>query len=437
MIRKPTALGAQLALLTWCAFIVPAQLYLAIPLAPHIQDGFDTSRATASWTGSAFALTYAIGFLIFGQLSDRDGRRQVMVGGLVGLAVATAGVCVSPNWALFVFFRAAQGLAAATFAPVALVWVSEKVPGQRRGAALAVLTTGLIGAGLVGQLYGTATLELMSWRWMFLTASIPYLVLALLLHTMLEAGGGRKSASLGTVYRPVGRLLTQRPTVSVFLASLAVFGSFVGMYAVLNDRLMSAEHFTSAGLLAVQGIGCLGLLAAPALHWLARTPVSPRTQTLLGFSVAAAGIVVTQIDTNWLVPVAGSIGYVAGISLVVPGLVGLLARHAPHERAAAVGFNTFVLFVGAAIVPLVVDHFSYRSSMAILAVVLLAAAGVIAAGVPRPADPADRLGAGPLGADPPGAGRSAVAVGVTTAGPAAAGGRAGRSPRDLPERAGG
>jgi hypothetical protein len=222
---------------------------------------------------------------------------------------------------------------------------------------------------------------------MFATASIPYLVLALLLRTVLQADGGGKAASLGTVYRPIARLLTQRPTASVFVAALAVFGSFVGMYAVLDDHLTSTEHFGSAGLLAVEGIGCVGLLAAPTLHWLARAPVSPRTQTLLGFNVATTGILVAQIDANWLVPVGGSVGYVAGISLVVPGLVGLLARQAPQERAAAVGFNTFVLFVGAAIAPLLVNHFSYHSSMAILAAALLAAAGIIATGVPRAADP--------------------------------------------------
>jgi YNFM family putative membrane transporter len=404
MTRNPTALGAQLALLTVCALVVPAQLYLAIPLAPHIQGSFHTSHTAASWTGSAFALAYAVGFLIFGPLSDRYGRRQMLVGGMVGLAAATAGICLSPDLVLFFFFRAAQGLAAATFAPVALVWVAEKASGERRGAALAVLTTGLLGAGLAGQLYGTATLDVMPWRWMFVTASIPYLVLAVLLHTVLEAGGERKSASLGTVYRPVARLATQRSTASVFLAALAVFGSFVGMYAALDDHLTSTEYVTSAGLLAVEGIGCLGLLAAPTLHWLARAPVSPRTQTLLGFSVAATGILVEQIDTTWLVPVAASVGYVAGISLVVPGLVGLLARHAPDDRAAAVGVNTFMLFVGAAIAPLVVDHFSYRSSLAMLAAALLAAAGVIAAGVPR----------------------SAPAVVLTTAGPAATVGRAGR-----------
>lgn len=388
MARKPTAFGTQLALLTGCALVVPAQLYLAIPLIPHIRDSFGSSLAAASWTSSAFALAYAIGFLIFGPLSARYGQRQVLVGGMVGLGVATAGVSVSRELALFLIFRAAQGLAAATFAPVALVWVAEKAAGERRGAALSILTTGLLGAGLAGQLYGTAALNLMSWRWMFVIAVIPYLVLAVLLHTVLEGGGAKKSVSLSTVYRPIARLVTQRSTASVFMAALAVFGSFVAMYAVLADRLTSTEHLTSAGLLAVEGVGCLGLLAAPTLHWLARTPINPRTQTLLGFGVAATGVLVEQIDTNWLVPVAGSVGYVAGISFVVPGLVGLLARHAPRERAAAVGFNTFVLFVGAAIVPLLVDQLSYHSSMAILAATLLVAAGVIATGVPRSVEPA-------------------------------------------------
>jgi hypothetical protein len=97
------------------------------------------------------------------------------------------------------------------------------------------------------------------------------------------------------------------------------------MYTALNDHLTSTENFTAVALLAVERIGCLGLLA------------------------------------------------------------GLLAHHAPRERAAAIGFNTFMLFVGAAIVPLAIGHFPYHSSMAILAIALLVAAGAIAAGVQRSA----------------------------------------------------
>jgi YNFM family putative membrane transporter len=74
--RRPVAFLRQLVLLAVCGLLVPAQLYLAIPLATPVQVSFAASESAAAWTGSAFSLAYAIGFLVFGPLSDRIGRRR-------------------------------------------------------------------------------------------------------------------------------------------------------------------------------------------------------------------------------------------------------------------------------------------------------------------------------------------------------------------------
>ena len=186
--RKPVAFGRQLALLTVCALIVPAQLYLALPLGPFLEDAFRISPAAASWATSAFALAYAFGFLFFGPWSERVGRRRVLTGGMVGLAITTAGASLAPNLAVLIIFRVTQGLMAATLAPVALIWVTEKAPARLRSRALAILTTGLLGAGLMGQVYGTGMLAVVSWRWMLMTAAGAYLLLAWLLHESIEEG---------------------------------------------------------------------------------------------------------------------------------------------------------------------------------------------------------------------------------------------------------
>jgi predicted MFS family arabinose efflux permease len=377
--RPPAAsFRAQLALLAVCALVVPAQLYIAIPLRAHLHDGL-----AAAWAGSAFAIAYAAGFLVFGPLSERLGRRRVLVGGLVALTAATVAVAVAPGPVAFVAARAAQGLAAASFGPAALVWVAENAPPARRGAALAVVTTALIGSGIAGQLYGTAALAVLDQRWVFALAAVPYAVLAAALQLRMDADTPRHPVTLRAVYRPLLRVVRTAPVVSVFLASLTVFGSFVALYATLDAHLVGVERFSAADVLAAEAIGCLGLLAAPALHALPRVPVGPRTQVLLGFGTAAAGITVAQLTAaGWVVPVLGSIAYIAGVSLVVPGVVELLARHVPAERAGAVAVNTFMLFVGASVAPFLVAGLGYRTTLAVLAGTLLAAAAVVAVGVP-------------------------------------------------------
>jgi predicted MFS family arabinose efflux permease len=368
--RPPAAsFRAQLALLAVCALVVPAQLYIAIPLRAHLHDGL-----AAAWAGSAFAIAYAAGFLVFGPLSERLGRRRVLVGGLVALTAATVAVAVAPGPVAFVAARAAQGLAAASFGPAALVWVAENAPPARRGAALAVVTTALIGSGIAGQLYGTAALAVLDQRWVFALAAVPYAVLAAALQLRMDADTPRHPVTLRAVYRPLLRVVRTAPVVSVFLASLTVFGSFVALYATLDAHLVGVERFSAGDVLAA---------AAPALHALPRVPVGPRTQVLLGFGTAAAGITVAQLmAAGWVVPVLGSIAYIAGVSLVVPGLVELLARHVPAERAGAVAVNTFMLFVGASVAPFLVAGLGYRTTLAVLAGTLLAAAAVVAVGVP-------------------------------------------------------
>ncbi|MBD0421689.1 MFS transporter [Streptomyces sp. TRM S81-3] len=375
--RDGPGFSVQLALLVAMAFAIPAQLYLAIPVAEQIQSSFRVDEATASWTGSAFTLTYAAGFLVFGPLSDRVGRRPVLALGALATAVVTALTALSPSMGWFITCRALQGLAAATFAPVALAYVADRAPEARRPASLSFITTGLLGAGLLGQAFGHFVVAHADWPTAFWPTAVVYAVAALALWRLLAPGTAASTTAWSSVFLGMARLIRSPGPAAVFASAITVFSSFVAMYAVLNPHLRDTFGVGQGGLLLVQAVGAVGLIVGPVVNRLFGGS-GPRVLTVAGFVTAGAGLLLEQLSGALAAVVGGSLVFVAGISLVVPGLVGLLHQLAPQHRGAAVAFNTFVLFIGASLGQLAAAHAGYHMMLGVLAGSVILAAATVA-----------------------------------------------------------
>src|SRR5918995_1965519 len=148
---------APLAVLVSCALLVLGQLYLAITLAPVIREVLEGSaEATAAALGTTYALAYGLGFMIFGPLSDRYGRKPILVPGMVVLAIATAGLAAAWSLPVVAVLRFVQGFVAASFAAAALAYVGEALPPRWRPTGIGAISTAFLTAGILGQVYAQA-----------------------------------------------------------------------------------------------------------------------------------------------------------------------------------------------------------------------------------------------------------------------------------------
>jgi MFS transporter, YNFM family, putative membrane transport protein len=380
---------APLAVLVSCALLVLMQLYLAIPLAEVISRVFGAGRpAAAAALGTTYSLAYGLGFLIFGPLSDRYGRKPILVPGMVALALATAGLAAASSLPMVAVLRSVQGLVAASFAVVALAYVGEALPPRWRSTGIGAMSTAFLVAGILGQVYAQAVAYAVDWRWIFGLAAPALAIGAIAIAiVLLEPARSGTPVSWGGKYRELGALAVRRELALPYAANVPVLFSFVAMYAALGPLLEAQFGLTHNGVVLVRLAGLPAMLLAPVAGWLVGRH-GPTRVAVAGYSIAAVGLIGQAISVGalWAL-VLTSVVFVAGIATTIPALIALVGGRGGSSRAGALAISGLALFMGASIGPLAAQlPIGFSGLMLALAALLIIAAALVAISGQRTAD---------------------------------------------------
>jgi MFS family permease len=343
----------SIAVLAACGLAVVAQLYLPVPLLEPLAAQYGVPVTAAGLVLTVFGVAYATGFLVFGPLSDRVGRKKVMVPGLLALAGASVLVALVPTFEAIVGVRIVQGFVAAALPPVALAYLAEALPEQRRALGIAAMSTAFLLAGLLGQLYGSVVGSLTA---AVLPLAGVYVVGALLVWLLPEqrTAQAQPSDSLFRTYRGLPALLMHRVLRRAYTAALVLLFAFVAFYTALD--LFIADRLTQAGLdLTTVRAAAVPAMLLPLIAARFIRAHGPRAVVCTGFAVGAAGLIAAAAVALsgapvWLLIVASMV-FVAGVSISVPSLIALISGLASVQRGLAIALYTFVLFVGASLGP--------------------------------------------------------------------------------------
>ncbi|MFF2318121.1 MFS transporter [Arthrobacter sp. NPDC058097] len=275
--------------LCWLAMVLDGfdlvVLGTVIPTLIKTHDlGFDAIGATYAATISLVGV--GIGALFIAPLSDRLGRRRLLVACVAWFSLFTIAVVFAPNVAVFGIFRLLAGLGLGACLPAALAYMNDYAPAGTAGKSTTRTMTGYhVGAVATAFL---AILVVPDWRIMFVVGGLAGFALVPLLwfrlpETLPPAPAGQLSATKGAEGEPAGagqfpeqasfRDLTRNPYPFVALG-IAV-ASFMGLLLVyglntwLPQLMASAGYTVSAGLVlllvlnvgAVVGLVVAGILA--------------------------------------------------------------------------------------------------------------------------------------------------------------------------------
>jgi DHA1 family bicyclomycin/chloramphenicol resistance-like MFS transporter len=362
MYRPDTlALTALLGLLT--AF-GPLSTDMYLPSLPDIGRALNASTAKVQLTLSAFLVGFAIGQVIFGPISDRYGRKPVLLASLALYALASIACALATTIDLLIIARFVQAIGACGPIVLARAIVRDLYSGPRAGRELSIMGTimGIVPAlapilgGLLHIAFGWTSSFWFTGLFGLITMVI---VVARLPETVLE----RSTAPISPlgIIRTYGTILKNRAFVAYTTMFAATYGglfSFISgssfvlqdLYGLSPDAYGAAFGFTVIGFISGTLIGTRlvqrrGLNAALRLGVLLLLTAS--ATMILGVALAIPSAFAV------LVPMAI---YTGGVGLMMPNSMAGALTPFPDRAGAASSLVGFLQMSFAALVGIVVGH---------------------------------------------------------------------------------
>jgi MFS family permease len=260
-------------------------------------------------------------------------------------AAGSALAITAPTFALFLTARAIQAFGAGGIFPVATAAIADRVPQERRGAALGLVaaTWGL--AAILGPNLGGVLTHFLSWRWIFV-ANIPLaLVVIALARTQLPATAGRVRGPLDVA--------------GIVLLALGLLGAMIGL------TRLDAASASLGGNKVTLGAFVLAFVALAGLHVVERRAAEPVISPRL--------FATRQIAVTYGLEIL--IGILEGALFFIPAAL-VAAQHLSYAAAGAVAAIGAFMFV--AVIPLAGRALDAVGSRLVLAAgASLTAAGLV------------------------------------------------------------
>ncbi len=266
------------------------------PALPALARAFHVGPGAIAWVFTLYLLANIASIPVMTKLADRNGRRPVYIACVAIFALGSIGAISARNFTIFLIARAVQAAGAGGIFPVATAAIADRVPPERRGAALGLVaaTWGL--AAVIGPSLGGVLTHFLSWHWIF-AANVPLAIVVIVLaRTTVPASsanvrgpldlGGIVTLTLGLLAVMIGLTQLGPWLVPMLVLGAALFAAFIACERRAPEPVIRLHLFAQRQLQVTYGLEILIGVLEGALFFIPAALVAAQHMTL----AAAGGI---------------------------------------------------------------------------------------------------------------------------------------------------
>jgi len=352
----------NLFVLWFANFAVMAGMSLVMPFLPlYIQSlGITDPKELASWAGLVFSgtfMTSAIFAPIWGAISDRTGRKVMLLRSSIGMAVVMALMGFVSGVEQLFFLRLAMGVISG-FIPAAVALLATNTPKEHVGYALGTLQTGAVSGQIVGPLLGGVLAHFLGFRNVFWVTACLLLAASLIVFLLVREDfkkpepktAAEKAAApkgLRAAFEPLKMLRGVWPVFLVSTLTTFALMSVDPMMSVYITQLVpGSENIALIAGLVTASTGIANILFSPRIGKLGDRIGYKRVITVALCGAGLMYIPMAFVTEPWQLMVC-RFGLGMCLGGLIPQVSSLLRSLAPASMQGRVfGYNTSAMFLG-------------------------------------------------------------------------------------------
>ena len=350
-IEKGTPMFMRTVLALFCGgFATFALLYCVQPMMPLLSQEFSINAAQSSLILSVATGLLAVGLLITGPISDRIGRKSVMVAALFAASVCTIASAMMPTWHGVLLLRALVGLSLSGLAAVAMTYLSEEIHPKHIGLAMGLYIAGNAIGGMSGRLITGVLIDFVSWHTAMLVIGGLSLIAAAVFWRILPESRNFRPRSLHPRSLLDGFIMHFRDAglPLLFLEAFVLMGAFVTLFNYIGYRLLAAPYQLDQAFVGLLSVVYLSGIYSSAKIGAMADKLGRRKMLWATIALMLAGLVLTLFTPLWLV-IIGMLIFTFGFFGAHSVASSWIGRRALKAKGQASSLYLFSYYAGSSV----------------------------------------------------------------------------------------
>ncbi|UQS83880.1 MFS transporter [Bombilactobacillus thymidiniphilus] len=330
-------------------FLICLGISLVIPVEPYIKKSYGFSTTEIGIMTSLFAFAQFVASPITGRVSDKIGRKKVIVTGLLLYMVAEAIFAMSNSLWLFDISRIIGGLAAAMFVPTSMAMAADLTDDKQRARVVGWISAAFSGGLILGPGIG-GMLAHITYKVPFWAAAILGLLSTIITQWLLPDEPAKDIQAMPKInWR---QFLTPLLTILFAMIFISSFGlqGFESIYSIYVNQVFNFGMGTIALVLTLNGVISL-FFQIVMFDWLTKVLGELKLIALCFLGGSLSTIWITQTRNHWQVIVATLIVFTA-FDLLRPAITTLLTKMSHANQGLINGLNMSLTSVGNVVGPI-------------------------------------------------------------------------------------